>query len=69
MNNAEEGNGGDNGAVEKTNDDSNEVCAAITFLNISIIIWTDKYSPKGQLSSASCVVSLYNRCFHPSSLF
>ena len=51
VNNAQEGNGGDNGAVEKTNDDSNEVCAAIHFfliLRYQIITWADKYSPKGQ---------------------
>jgi hypothetical protein len=60
VNNAQEGNGGDNGAAEKTNDDSNEVCAAVPFFNIryQIIIWTDEYSPNGQPSSASCVVSL-----------
>lgn len=31
MNIAQEGNGDNNGVVEKTNDDSNEVCAAIIF--------------------------------------
>ena len=61
VNNAQEGNGGDNGAAGETNDDSNEVCAAITFLNISIIIWTDKYSPKVN-SLLPYALSLYNRC-------
>jgi hypothetical protein len=35
VNNAQEGNG-DNGAAGETNDDSNEVCAAAIFLNITL---------------------------------
>ena len=60
MSNAQEGKGGDNGAAEKTNDDSNQVCAAIIFLNMryQIIIWTDDTYQK----VISYVLSLYNRC-------